>query len=91
MFKGKGIVINKKIIDKKLEKNQVMNFFQVILAFYLDLLNGKIENDAFSKLKSYSSEEVIKRVQLINDIIEKLNYNVNINLLLDYFVLSLED
>ena len=89
--KNKSIVINKKIIDKKLEKNQMCEFFQIILQIYLDLLKGKIEYESLQPLKYYKTPKIIKRIQLVNDILDKLNYNVNINLLLDGFVLRLED
>lgn len=91
VVKSKSIVVNKKIVDKKLEKNQIMELFQIMLHFYLDLMNGQVSYEILNQLKQYSMSTIIKRIQLINDILNKLNYNVNINLLLDYYVLSLED
>lgn len=91
IIKTKSIVVNKKIMDEKLEKNQISEMFQVMLHLYLDLLNGKLEYENIIELKELPILNIIQRIQLINDILDKLNYNVNINLLLDYFVLSLED
>ncbi len=91
IIKNKSILINKKIIDSRLDKNQMIQFFQIILQIYLDLLNGSLHYTNLNKLKTLSVTEIIQRIQLINEIIDKLNYNVNINLLLDYYVLSLED
>lgn len=86
--KNKSILYNKSILDEKLEKDEMLTLFQVILNLYLEVLNGK---SIIEKLKELRHQEIIKRVYLVNEIIERLNYNVNMNLLLDYFVLSLED
>lgn len=87
----KSIVVNKLIVDKKLEKNELLTMFQVILHIYVILLRGEVQYEQLDKLKTFSTKKIICRIKLINDIIDKLNYNVNINLLLDYFVLNLED
>lgn len=89
--KNKSILYNKVILDEKLEKEEILILFQIILNLYLDLLNGKTISKRLEKLNDLNHQEVIKRVYLVNEIIERLNYNVNMNLLLDYFVLSLED
>lgn len=89
--KTKSIVANKQIMDQKLEKNQITELFHIIHQLYLQLLQGNVENEKLKLLEEFSLSKVIQRIQLINDILDKLNYNVNINLLLDYFVLSLED
>lgn len=91
IVKKKSIVVNKNILEKKLDKNQIMILFQIMLKFYLNLLNGEVEYDSLKNLEQFSLSKKINRIQLINDIIDKLNYNINVNLLLDYFVLSLED
>lgn len=89
--KTKSIVINNEIIHKKLDKSQLMEMFHIMLHFYLDLMNKKIKYEKLVRLENISMSTIIKRIQLINDIVDKLNYNVNINLLLDYYILSLED
>lgn len=89
--KNKSILYNKVILDEKLEKEEVLALFQIILNIYLDLLNNKPVLEKLEVLKELSYQEVIKRISLVNEVIERLNYNVNVNLLLDYFVLSLED
>lgn len=89
--KNKSILYNKVILDEKLEKEEVLAFFQIILNIYLDLLNGKPIVEKLEVLKELSFQEIIKRISLVNEVIDRLNYNVNVNLLLDYFVFSLED
>lgn len=89
--KQKSIVYNKSIVDLKLERKEVLQLFKFILNLYLDILNGKNKYEQFKSLESFDISKLTKRIRLVNDIIDKLNYNVNINLLLDYFVLRLED
>ncbi len=86
--KGLSIVYNKSILDENLEKEEIVQFFQAILNIYLAILTEHKKENGFEKL---SQIELIKRITLTNEIIERLNYNVNLNLILDYFVLSLED
>lgn len=86
--KNLGIVYNKIVLEKNLEKNDIIDFFHILLDFYVEALKG---NNELKELEKLSQLELIKRVDLVNQIIERLNYNVNINLLFDYFVLSLEE
>lgn len=89
--KQESIVYNKGILDEKLEKDEIVQFFQFILKTYLNVLNNKKLPKKLEDLNKMSHQEIIKRIELVNEVIERLNYNVNLNLLLDYFVLSLED
>ncbi len=89
--KKKSILYNKVILDEKLEKEEVFNLFQIILNIYLSILNGRPISEKLKGLQKLHYQEIIKRIYLVNEVIERLNYNVNVNLLLDYFVLSLED
>ncbi len=91
IIKTKGIVYNKEILDQDLNKDQMISFFQIILDFYLQLLNGKVIYENLSALSNYNIKKIMQRIQLVNDLLEKLNYNINVNLLMDSFVLSLED
>lgn len=85
----KGIVYNKKIVDLKYERSQYILFFKYILSVYIKLLNNEVINDKLKDI-NLSTLDIIKRINLVNDVIDKLNYNVNINLLLDSFALELE-
>lgn len=89
--KKESILYNKVILDEKLEKEEIVSIFQIILGIYLQRLNGTLFEGNLVSLNALSQENLIKRIYLVNEIIERLNYNVNVNLLLDYFVLSLED
>lgn len=91
IVKDKSIVFNKKIIENGWEKSQLMTFFKIILDFYINLLKEEVIYESLKSLKSLDKNLIIKRINLVNDIIDKLNYNININLLLDYYIFSLED
>lgn len=86
----KSIVYNKKIVDLKYEKDKYIILFKYILDIYIGLLNGNYRDDLLKDIK-LNNLEIIKRINLVNETIDKLNYNVNINLLLDNFVLEMED
>ncbi len=86
-----SIVYNKSVLEEKLEKDEIIQFFKIMLDLYVKVLNGEEISPKLKALKGLHQEDVLKRIQLVNTIIERLNYNVNQNLILDYFVLSLED
>lgn len=89
--KIEGIVYNKIILDENLDKEEIKLLFKIILDTYLLVLNKKDLPDNLKELYNLSNQDIIKRVNLINVILDRLNYNININLILDYFVLGLED
>ncbi len=86
--KGLSIVYNKGILDENLEKEELIQFFKVLLDIYSNDFNKNYANKGFPKL---TERELLKRIGLTNEMIERLNYNVNINLVLDSFVLGLEE
>lgn len=88
--KLKSIVYNRIVINEKLSKDEVLLFFKYILDIYLNVYKG-INVDDLDKLNSLSKQDILKRINLVNEMILRLNYNVNINLLLDNFVLELEE
>ena len=65
--------------------------FKVILDVYLKLLNKNIINSKLEKLVNLDQKDVLKRILIVSEVIDKLNYNLNSNLILDYFVLRLEE
>ena len=86
--KAQSIVYNKGVLDADLEKEELCQFFHILLQFYLDAFNDKQVIDG---LENLTKEDLIKRINLVNEMIDRLNYNVNVSLLLDSFVLGLED
>lgn len=88
--KEKSILYNIEFLNEKLEKEEIIDFFKIILNIYVDLLDNKIDK-SLEFLENKKTEEILKKIELITDIINRLNYNVNINMLLDYFVLKMEE
>ncbi len=89
--KKRSIVYNRDILNENLEKNDLCIFFQSILKIYESLLNHSLQIETLGELKKLSQKDLLKRIELVSDMLNKLYYNVNINLLLDSFVLRLED
>lgn len=86
-----GIVYNKIIINEKLEKEELVLLFKTILNIYLNIFENKDIDEKLNRIKKLDVQSILKRIKLVSKMIERLNYNVNVNLLLDDFVLELED
>ncbi len=89
--KKESIVYNMFILDEKLERDEIVSFFKVILNLYMTVLQNEQVPELLIGLQKFNHQEIIKRIYLVNEIIERMNYNSNVNLVLDYFVLGLED
>lgn len=89
--KEKSIVYNKIVLDAKLEREDMFPFFKIILQIYLDLFEEKRIPEELEAMQNISKKELLKRISLVSECMERLNYNINSNLLLDDFVLRLED
>lgn len=85
-------------IQKVTDKNTLEEIFTIILFFYRECINMKsdqkidnfIEEEILIKetILKNNLEELSKKMLITNDFITKLNYNLNINLLLDKFVID---
>lgn len=86
---------NDHLNDIKYDKEQLNHFLQLLLVFYIDLYNFKEKNE----LKITSLEETYLRYQItleelkiqltnIQEIIKMLNYNVNIDLAFNNYLLK---
>lgn len=89
--KQQTIVYNKVVLDKKLEREEMLVFFKAIFQLYYDLFQKESVPENLKVLETLSKELLMKRIALVTEMLERLNYNVNIQLLLDDFVLRLED
>lgn len=89
--KQQTIVYNKIVLDEKLEREEMIIFFKALFSIYYNLYQGKSIPEKLDKMKQISSPALIHRLQLVSGMLERLSYNVNINLLLDDFVLRLEE
>lgn len=89
--KQQTIVYNKTILDEKLEREEMFFFFKAIFQIYYDLFQGKSILEKLKPMEQYTQDMLLYRLDLVGKMLERLNYNVNINLLLDAFVLGLEE
>ena len=87
------ILLNKKYLCEY-EKNDIIIIFKIILEIYLSKLNNVnlSENniEILELLKEFSRDNIIKKVNLIVLFLKEINYNVNIDLLLDRFVIEMD-
>ena len=87
--------------DKFKEKEEVLNFFDLIILFYSDVINYKINgqviyyDDYIEFIKKVSNKnELSILVNKMNVILEKeqlVKNNVNINMLIDNMIISMEE
>lgn len=89
--KQQTIVYNKTILDEKLEREEMVLFFKAIFQIYYDFFQGKSILEKLKPMEQYTQDMLLYRLDLVGKMLERLNYNVNINLLLDAFVLGLEE
>ena len=91
--KSKLILYNKEyLID--LDKNELIYLFKIMLKIYQNKLENKLKNiitNDYNFLNNYSVNNLEKKVNLIIDSLDKINYNVNIDLFMDNFILEMED
>ena len=92
--KTADIMYNRDIILNKFsEREDIIKIFKIILEVYQDFLAEKYfpGNEEFEFLGNINKGMLIKRVNLVIDFLNDINYNVNIELLLDKFVIELSD
>lgn len=91
--KNKLILYNKEYFGE-LEKDDIINVFKIVLNIYKKIYEQKYFNDVelieFEYLKKYSNDNLIKKMHLIEEILDELMFNVNVELLLDRFVLEMD-
>lgn len=96
--KCKSIAYVSNIFDKNIEKKDFKKIFNIVEYFYMDCLNyflhKKIEyfiNDE-DLIKEITSKNTIKsitdKILILNSILNKMDYNLNINLLLDKIIIE---
>lgn len=96
--KSKGILYNRDVILCKFkERDSIKLIFKIILIIYEELLKKVIglENNfdflKIDKLDVLTKDDVLKRINLIIQFIDDIDSNVNIELLLDKYVIELGD
>ena len=91
---AKESILNNEIL-RDLEKDDIKKNLQLCLAIYQKELNSRFNSDIikeerFSFLNNLSINNLKKKVKLLINLLTEMQYNVNVNLLLDKMVLEME-
>ena len=91
---------NKLFHDYFTEKNDIYNAFTIILLFYKDILNIKLNknieifNDYVNIIKNLEEknnlDEITSKINVIMNLREKIKFNINSNMLIDKLIIELE-
>lgn len=87
------ILYNKKYLCN-LEKEDIKCTFQIMLNIYRNELNRrylyKNSDYNYEYLSIFNNENIIKKINIIIEILKELNYNINLDLMLDRFVIEMD-
>ena len=97
--KKDSIMYNRSILLGKISaREEIKKLFQIILIIYEEFLKNSLnlpsKYQKFAKnnfLSSYNRKALLKRVNLVAQFLEDISSNVNLELLLDKFVIDLGD
>ena len=97
--KKDSIMYNRSILLGKISaREDIKKLFQIILIIYEEFLKNSLnlpsKYQKFAKnnfLSSYNNKALLKRVNLVAQFLEDISSNVNLELLLDKFVIDLGD
>lgn len=87
------IRINKELIQSLPNKEDIVIFFKIINYIY----NNKLKefsigfSDEFAYLNGNDEQMLIKKIKIISEILSKIHYNLNMDLLLDRFFIEMSD
>lgn len=93
--KSKSILINREIIlSEYTEKIDIINIIKIIFKIYNNALYNKLQNDKilfenFDYIYNQNYKTLKKKNDLLVDILNQLNFNVNIELVLDRFIIEI--
>lgn len=85
----KLILYNREYLSN-LEKKDIINIFKIILEIYLNYFNYKIVDKNFEYLKKFSLLNIKNKIKLLIQFLKEINYNVNLDLFLDRFVIEMD-
>jgi len=81
------LILNNKKYLSKYEKDEVINIMKILLHYYLEILNKNIKLECLSGL---SFKNVQKKISIIIEILKEINYNINLDMLLDRFIIEMD-
>ena len=88
------ILINKDLLLAKYsERSDIENIFKNMLKVYLNTLEDKnySEKEDFDFLKEIEKKDILKRIELITNVLNDINFNSNLELLVDKYIIELGD
>lgn len=90
---NESILLNKKLLLKFSDRSDIINLFKIISSIYLSALNSsqltEFNKDNYYFIVNQDRWKLLHKTMLINKLLGDLNYNVNLELLLDRFVLEM--
>lgn len=93
-----GIMYNRDVVLNKFsEREDIKTVFKIIFIIYEELLkkvmglDNKFDFEKINELSSLDKDKVLRRINLVTKFIDDIDSNVNIELLLDKFVIELGD
>lgn len=96
--KNLGIMYNRDVVLNKFsEREDIKTVFKIIFIIYEELLkkvmglDNKFDFEKINELSSLDKEKVLRRINLVTKFIDDIDSNVNVELLLDKFVIELGD
>ena len=96
--KKHGIMDNRDIfLNKFSEREDIKTIFKIIFIIYEELLkkvmglDNKFDFEKLNELSSLDKDTVLRRINLVTKFIDDIDSNVNVELLLDKFVIELGD
>ena len=93
-----GIMYNRDVVLNKFsEREDIKTVFKIIFIIYEELLkkviglDNKFDFEKINELSSLDKDSVLRRINLVTKFIYDIDSNVNVELLLDKFVIELGD
>ena len=93
-----GIMYNRDVVLNKFsEREDIKTVFKIIFIIYEELLkkvmglDNEFDFEKINELSSLDKDKVLRRINLVTKFIDDIDSNVNVELLLDKFVIELGD
>lgn len=86
----KELILYNRAYLNLLEKSDIVSIFKIILEIYINYFNNKTVEDDFEFLKSLSPMNIKEKINLLVEFLKEINYNVNLDLILDRFVIEMD-
>lgn len=83
------ILYNKKYLSEY-EKQEVVCILKIILDIYLSKLQRENKYNGFEFLNSLNINNIRKKINIIIEILKEISFNVNLDLILDRFILEMD-